>query len=156
MPERAPLADLLFPKVHENVKREKIVDWPSKTHHCTLVILLARLCSRRCSPVRKTKKDERTVYIETEENEQIPDFYPVIYPSTLCLFCLGDTSLSPKDRERHFSKRTNLKRHVKAQHLRYLKPGVKFPCPHSACSDHYLRDTIEFFYHAQAVHNVRH
>lgn len=71
VPERAPLADLLFPKVHENVKREEVVDWPSETHHCTLVTLLASLCSRRCSPARRTKEDERTVYIELDWLELI-------------------------------------------------------------------------------------
>ena len=156
VPERAPLADLLFPKVLENMKREEVVNWPSEMHHCTLISLLARLCSQPCSRDRRTKEDERTVYIEPVENEQTPDLFSVVCPSTLCLFCLGNTSLPAKDCERHFSKRTNLGRHVKAQHLRCLESDVKFLCPHPACSDYYLRDAMEFFNHVQVVHNVRH
>jgi hypothetical protein len=64
-------------------------------------------------------------------------------PSTLYLFYLNNTSLPSKDRERHFSKRSDLERHVNAEHLRYLEPGVKFPCPHPACSDH-LRGPMKF------------
>jgi len=83
--ERVPLADLLFPLRCADMKPKDVVDWPSETHHCSLVCLLTALCSRRCSPARKTKNDKQNVYIEVEEDGETPDRYPVICPSTLCL-----------------------------------------------------------------------
>lgn len=155
VPERATLANLLFPERCRDVNLEEIKEWTSHTDHCRLISSLAALCSRRCSPARKISKDLETTYIETEENEQSPDLYPVRCPSTVCLFCLGNSSLPAKDRERHLTKRANLKRHVIAEHIRHLEPGVSFCCPHPACSYH-LHTVMELFNHAEVIHNVRH
>jgi hypothetical protein len=127
IPERAQLVDLLFPNVNDNGRPSKVIDWPSDLHHCKIVGLLAGLCSRRCSPARKTSKDKRMVYIEPEVSS---DLYPIVCTSTICLFCLGDSSLSKESRELHYSRPSSLKRHVKTQHLRLLK-GT-FLCPHPA------------------------
>jgi hypothetical protein len=112
--ERMPLVDLLFPKRSADVKLEDVTDWPLETHYCKLVTLLAILCNRRCSPALRSKKNEENVYVEIEKDERTPDLYFIVCSSTLYLFYLGDISLFSKNRERHFFKRTNLKRHVKA------------------------------------------
>jgi hypothetical protein len=149
--ERTQLVDLLFPNVNDDVKPSEVIDWPSDLHHCKIVDLLAALCSRRCSPARKTSRDERMVYIEPEVS---PDHYPIVCTSTICLFCLGDSSLPKESREFHYSRPSSLTRHVKTQHLRLLK-GT-FLCPHPACLNHNLCNDMGFFNHALVVHNVRH
>lgn len=70
------------------------------------------------------------MYVEVKEDERTPDLFPMLCLSTLCLFCLGDRLLPSKDRELHFPKRSNLRRHVQAQHVQRLEVGVKFPCSH--------------------------
>jgi Protein of unknown function (DUF3435) len=157
VPEREPLASLLFPKVNAELELEETLDWPSDAHHCHLIDLLVSLCSKRCLPERKSKQDEKTIYIEVEEDETTPDLYPIVCPSTLCLFCLGDTSLPLESRTRHFPKTSNLKRHVVVQHLRHQDLGVGFECPHPGCCENrILKSNAQYFNHAAIVHNVLH
>ncbi len=81
------------------------------------------------------------------------ELIPLKLPSTMCLFCLGDSELSSIARTASFSRIDSLRRHVDDQHLSHYDQDVPVVCPHPSC-DVSLQDTNHFKNHAATVHNV--
>ena len=93
---------------------------------------------------------------EIRHDERFPDTYPIVVPGTICLFCLGNPTLTWTARTYSYARRSSLARHVQQHHLRYQRPD--FLCPHPACSAEGVRlqHGQHFKNHAQTVHNVLH
>jgi len=167
--ERKDLAKLLFPL--PDTKTPSCVQ--QIQNGCQIIRLYASLCSRREYPrLRRQPKhagcdpEKSGPDITTEGDLDIapcfvdtcPGIFPVQCPGTQCLFCLGDGTLSTDIRTRCFSSTYALTRHVKIQHLKHLRPGMPFVCPHPTCQVTKIkcRDGNGFKVHALQVHNVIH
>lgn len=81
------------------------------------------------------------------------ELIPLVLPSFICLFCLGDTRLSFVARTRSFSRIDSLRRHMNELHLSHYDHGVRMVCPHPSC-DTSLENVNHFKNHAATVHNV--
>ena len=69
---------------------------------------------------------------EIRHDERFPDTYPIVVPGTICLFCLGNPTLTWTARTYSYARRSSLARHVQQHHLRYQRSD--FLCPHPVCS----------------------
>lgn len=81
------------------------------------------------------------------------ELIPLVLPSFICLFCLGDTRLSFVARTTSFSRIDSLRRHMNELHLSHYDHGVRMVCPHPSC-DTSLENVNHFKNHAATVHNV--
>ena len=81
------------------------------------------------------------------------ELVPLILPSTMCLFCLGDDELTIEGRTVSFSRIDSLRRHTDDKHLKYYDPDTPLLCPHPSC-DISLHNVNHFKNHAATVHNV--
>ena len=122
-----------------------------------VVRVLASLC-RRCS--RPSGRAD-TVYEplseeEMRHDEQTVDTFPILVPGTVCLFCLGDSSLPSHARTYAYARRSSLARHVERLHLRHVH--APFLCPHPYCTEQgtKMQDGMHFKNHAATTHNVVH
>jgi hypothetical protein len=140
--EREGLAKLLFPSPSEKpISHQQLIE-----DSCQIIGLYASLCERREYPrTRRGQQDDSQDQSESVDSKEVsevkpcfldtePDIYPMWCPGTQCLFCLGDVRLPAKTRTRCFANPFSLTRHVKEQHLRYLRKGGPFVCPHPSCS----------------------
>ena len=81
------------------------------------------------------------------------ELVPLALPSTICLFCLGDTGSIFQARTASFSRIDSLRRHVDEQHLAQHVEGTPLLCPHPSC-DEQSPDVGAFKNHAATVHNM--
>lgn len=111
--------------------------------------------------VRETSSQKRSIsspdwgIIKEETDKQDvpePHQFPIICPSTQCLFCLGNTLLPYEARTFCFSRPRKAREHVERQHLRFFKAMDPIPCPHPECTK-VLYGVMHFKNHAATVHN---
>lgn len=151
--ERNLLPSLLFPA--KDLKPASTVDeWTHLADAVRALISLCRRCSRPSGAVGPVF--EPILEEECHHDEQIVETYPIVVPGTVCLFCLGNTSLPSHARTYAYARRSSLARHVQQYHLRFIHE--RFLCPHPSCADRsiWLEDILHFKNHAAAVHNVLH
>ena len=79
------------------------------------------------------------------------ELVPLVLPSTLCLFCLGDDELAYQARTASFSRIDSFRGHMDDVHLSHYDPEVPLLCPHPSC-DISLQSVIHFKNHATTVH----
>jgi len=164
--ERAELAGLLFPKVthphHPRPNADLTERSEDEIYEKRIAVMrtMVSLCSRRMprpqphsrprtlDPSLKAIKDE-----ESEGEDEDPDTFPTLCPSTVCLFCLGDDSLSSTSRTFAFRRKAYLQKHVQEQHLRGKDWKKELECPHPHCEVE-LESDMHFKNHSANVHNV--
>lgn len=103
-----------------------------------------------CGPEGVHMEDDISDIREAFENMEL---IPLQLPSTMCLFCLGDSELSFVTRTASFSRIDSLRRHIDDLHLSRYDQDVPIVCPHPSC-DTSLQDVNHFKNHAATVHNV--
>ncbi|EXJ77320.1 hypothetical protein A1O3_09546 [Capronia epimyces CBS 606.96] len=160
--ERQGLARLLFPAPYETPSYDDQIQ-----NSAQIVRLLCALCGRRDSqrPRRaKQKCDQLDSPPAQDPNpndcfiDTCPEIFPIVFPGTQRLFCLGDDSLAPEIRTHCFKNSFLLTRHVQNQHLNHLAPSLAFVCPHPHCQVTRVEclDASHFKIHALNVHNIVH
>jgi hypothetical protein len=150
IPERAYLAVLARGK--EDIR--------TKPPECRIAAFdaLARLCHRVESPPTKPQ-DPVSQSANPTANTALPapdcDF-PLKCHKLQCLFCIGDTHLSDKDRKKLFSRERVMWNHV-GNHIAALQHQAKVPCPHPHCRRRrvVLEGIQHLKNHGHAVHGVR-
>jgi Protein of unknown function (DUF3435) len=151
--ERNAVRKLLFEAHTTTLKQEG----GGCTGLCDVVRAFRALCLRTGRP---SKPSEVLFECLAEEeichNERFPETFPIVVPGTVCLFCLGNVSLTASARTYAYARRSSLARHVQQHHLQYQRS--EFPCPHPTCSAEGIRlqDGMHFKNHAATVHNVLH
>ena len=90
---------------------------------------------------------------ELQDAFESMELIPLVLPSFICLFCLGDTRLTFAAKTTSFSRIDSLRRHMDDIHLCHYEQGVPITCPHPSC-DTSLQDVNLFKNHAATVHNV--
>ena len=90
---------------------------------------------------------------ELQDAFESMELIPLVLPSFICLFCLGDTRLTFAAKTTSFSRIDSLRRHMDDIHLCHYEQGVPITCPHPSC-DTSLKDVDLFKNHAATVHNV--
>ena len=150
IPERAYLAAL----AHEN---EDIRTKPPE-YRIAAFDALARLCHRVESPPTKAQDSVSESANPTADTSlPAPDCdFPLKCHKLQCLFCIGDTRLSDKDRKHLFSRERVMWNHVE-NHIAALQHQAKIPCPHPHCRRRcvVLDDIQHLKNHGHAVHGVR-
>jgi len=122
-PERARLAKALFGSTIADIRE----------HRVSAIEDLVRLCSLREVP-RSNSSPEPLTTASKEIKVGHSVKYPILYPSSQCLFCLGNASLNESARVSMFSRIDSLRRHKENKHFRHLNPNKLLACPHPACS----------------------
>jgi hypothetical protein len=151
--ERKILPALLFPDFHGESKEDSV----TSPRLCRPVKALTSLCRRCSKPVKPSETLFECLKEEIVHHEQIPDVFPIVVPGTVCLFYLGDTSLSARARTYAYARRSTLTRHVERNHLGLRKSDDDFLCPHPSCTARVtLLGAMHFKSHAATVHNVLH
>lgn len=154
--ERARLAVVLFQDPTAGAD-----DIAYRTRRCATIEDMVTLTFKRETP-RQHKEQigtdiaaELAVELEPSGVQDEPDLYPVLCPSTVCLFCLGNEHITSLSRTYSYARKDSLSRHVKISHLRYIDPLADISCPHPAC-DTVCQGHNGFKAHAAKVHNVWH
>ncbi|EOO01307.1 hypothetical protein UCRPA7_3197 [Phaeoacremonium minimum UCRPA7] len=82
---------------------------------------------------------------------------PLVLSRTQCISCVGDETLSYKDRTRTFSRVSHMMDHVENVHLRRGPVGGRFVCHHPDCKllGDFLENLDHFKHHVQTVHGVK-
>jgi hypothetical protein len=80
--------------------------------------------------------------------------HPTRCSPTQCIFCLGNTALESKARQRSFRDFYTLRTHFKLVHLDHLPDNEAIECPHPDCNET-LRHKEHLQNHALHVHNTR-
>jgi hypothetical protein len=145
--ERSRVADRLF------IFTEKWTSHDVCELRASVIKDLAKLCSLREAPRQGRLLTSHKWDIEEIEDATKPDLFPLICPSTQCLFCLGDEHLSYAARAFSFSRIDALRRHMQTAHLKRLAMDDNIPCPHPACVA-ILQGIEHFKNHAAVVHNI--
>ncbi len=101
------------------------------------------------SGLERIQNDVRDLQIGFENMELVP----LVLPSTICLFCVGNAELAPEARTASFSRIDSLRRHMDDVHLSHYDPDVPLVCPYPSC-DASLQGVNHFKNHAATVHNV--
>lgn len=95
-------------------------------------------------------KDDFRDIKEAFENMEL---IPLRLPSTICLFCLGDSELSSAARTASFSRIDSLRRHIDDLHLSHYDHDALIVYPHPTYNTS-LQGVNYFKNHAATVHNV--
>ena len=151
--ERNAVQELLFQAQTSTLKQEG----RGGADLCDVVRAFRALCLRAGRPSKPSEVHfEPLAEEEICHNERFPETFPIVVPGTVCLFCLGNVSLTASARTYAYARRSSLARHVQQHHLQYQQS--EFLCPHPTCSAQgvQLLDGMHFKNHAATVHNVVH
>jgi hypothetical protein len=78
----------------------------------------------------------------------------VISRKTLyCPFCRCDDEAGPRKQNKLFSRIDALRKHVRVQHLEYMRPNERFICPYRGCTAP-LENAMHFLNHAAVGHDL--
>ncbi|KAL9049391.1 MAG: hypothetical protein Q9162_007245 [Coniocarpon cinnabarinum] len=111
------------------------------------------ICQSTNVPLRSAEASLDVAKLSAIEDE--PDLYPLSCPATLCLFCLGNDSMTDIGRTYSYARKDSLTRHVEMRHLRYMDPSAEFQCPHPGCQAS-CYGHLGFKRHAAEAHNIIH
>ncbi len=90
---------------------------------------------------------------ELQDAFESMELIPLVLPSFICLFCLGDSRLTFAAKTTSFSRIDSLRRHMNEFHLDHYEDGAPLICPHPSC-DASLENVNHFKNHAATIHNV--
>ena len=122
------------------------------------------LCRCRESHWLSTKTRERQSYkaasskvIQAPSDVEIDlpalDEQMVLRSNFYCPFCRCDEEAGPKKRNKLYSRIDALQRHVRVQHLEYMRPNEGFNCPFEGCIMP-LKGTMHFLNHTTRQHGL--
>jgi hypothetical protein len=102
-------------------------------------------------------KDKSSKAIETPDNVKIdlsvPDEQMLLRSTFYCPFCRCDEEAGPQKRNKLFSRIDGLRKHVRIQHLEYMRPNDGFICPYQGCMTS-LKGTMHFLNHTALEHGL--
>ncbi|KAJ9133697.1 FluG domain-containing protein [Pleurostoma richardsiae] len=137
------------------------LDWKRLTERkITAINLMVALASRReiraprpspsCGPSPGDMASNVPPAMKYEE-------IPLVLKRTQCIYCVGDETLSYRDRTRTFSRVSHMMDHVENVHLRREPVGRSFVCHHPDCKllGDFLEDLDHFKHHVRTVHGVK-
>ncbi|KAI9765002.1 MAG: hypothetical protein M1840_007924 [Geoglossum simile] len=152
--ERTRVADALFFSSKDITEQELLEHRINIISDLTALCFLRETQNKRSSTLSKADRVAKEEVDEEKIEELIdPNLFPLVCPSTQCLFCLGNECLSYGARTYSFSRTDALRKHVQTAHLRYLETGDTVTCPHPVCEVK-LEGIMHFKNHVATVHNI--
>jgi Protein of unknown function (DUF3435) len=156
--ERATVAKLFF-ECHDDLKESELFQI-----HMEIIRNLIILCRRRESHWLSTKTRQRQSYkalsskvIQAPSDVEIdlpaPDEQMAQRSTFYCPFCRRDEEAGPQKRNKLYSRIDALRRHVRVQHLEYMRPNEGFNCPYQGCITP-LKGTMHFLSHTARQHGL--
>jgi hypothetical protein len=152
--ERTRVADALFFSSKDITEQELLELRINIISDLTALCFLRETQNQSSSILSKANREAKEEVDEEKIEELIdPNLFPLVCPSTQCLFCLGNECLSYGARTYLFSRTDALRKHVQTAHLRYLKTDDTVTCPHPVCEVQ-LQGIMHFKNHVATVHNI--
>ena len=150
IPERAYLAALA--RENEDIRTKPL------EYRIAAFDALAQLCHRvEPRPTKAQIPVSQSANLTANTSLPAPGCdFPLKCHKLQCLFCIGDTRLSDKDRKQLFSREQVMWNHVR-NHIAALQHQDRIPCPHPHCRRErvILEDIQHLKNHGHAVHGVR-
>ncbi len=122
------------------------------------------LCGRQ-ETHRSTTKTRRHLSYEDKDSKatetpddvkidlSVPDEQMLLRSTFYCPFCRCDEEAGPHKRNKLFSRIDGLRKHVRIQHLEYMRPNDGFICPYPGCMTS-LKGTMHFLNHTALEHGL--
>jgi ribosomal protein L29 len=132
--------------------------------HIEIIRNLTILC-RRQETYRSTTKTRRYLSYEDKSSKatetpddvkidlSVPDKQMLLKSTFYCLFCRYDEEAGPQKRNKLFSCIDSLCKHIRIQHLEYMRPNDGFICLYQGCMTS-LKGTMHFLNHTALEHGL--
>lgn len=156
--ERATVAKLLL-ECRDDLKELQLFQMRME-----IIRNLIILC-RRQETHRSTTKTSRHLLHEDKSSKAtqipddvkfdltVPDEQMVLRSTFYCPFCRCDEEAGPQKRNKLFSRIDGLRKHVRIQHLEYMRPDDGFICLYQGCITS-LKGTMHFLNHTALEHSL--
>ena len=155
--ERATVAKLFF-KCHDDLKESQLFQMRME-----IIRNLIILCRRQESHWLSTKTrhhltDEGSKASQThgkavETNISTPHDQMILRSTLYCPFCKCDEEIGFQKRNKVFARIDGLRKHVRVQHLEWMRPNEGFICPYQGCTAA-LDSTMHFLNHTAREHGL--
>ncbi|KAK3682380.1 FluG domain-containing protein [Podospora appendiculata] len=153
IPERAQLAEILCNQP-DNLSSAELLELRIRATEL-MVILCGKRETLRPDRIRRRVQVQADVAVKEESPELDP--FPLLMDMTQCPCCIGDQTLSQKERTFKYCRPAVMYDHFDRKHARQLDSVKQMSCNHLKCKEEALefKHLNHFKNHVESVHGVK-